>query len=227
MLQMAEETGGHAFINTNDLAHAVVRLLKPDPTSTPSPTPLPIPTGTATSAKFKSSFSSRAINLAYRRGYYADDPHKPISRRQRPAAATRSLRLRRHLRRPHRHPDMRAAMMRGGPDPTQILIKVRVLPALHRHRNHPRLRNALIRQGQRPLSPLRSRLRHRPPRHPISPQPDGKIHGAFNSSSSSSIQTAASSTSQGQDSTPTSYRTPSSRKPSPTASPGIRRSVSP
>ena len=67
--------------------------------------------------------------LAYRRGYYAASPNsvdKATATLAQPAAAHAAKGV------PHPLPPldpMRAAMMRGGPDPTQIFFKARILPA--------------------------------------------------------------------------------------------------
>jgi VWFA-related protein len=120
MLEMAEETGGRAFINTNDLTHAVTQSIE---TGSNYYTLYYSPTDTNWNGNFRKiqvKLEQPALNLAYRRGYYADNPYAPLKKGA--VAATT----------PSTAPPldvMRAAMMRGGPDPTQILMKVRVLPA--------------------------------------------------------------------------------------------------
>jgi VWFA-related protein len=119
MLQMAEQTGGKAFINTNGLSQAVASAINAGSnyyTIAYSPT----------NTKWNGSFRKIQVNLqrqgyilSYRRGYYADDPSGPTKH----VGATATT--------PATKPidPMHAAMMRGGPDPTQIILKVRVLPA--------------------------------------------------------------------------------------------------
>jgi VWFA-related protein len=119
MLQMAERTGGKAFINTNGLSQAVASAIDAGSNYyTLAYSPI--------NTKWNGSFRKIQINLqqqgytlSYRRGYYADDPEGPTKH----YGATATT--------PTTKPvdPMHAAMMRGGPDPTQIILKVRALPA--------------------------------------------------------------------------------------------------
>ena len=120
MRQMAFQTGGQAFVNTNGLADAVARAIDQGSSYYTL-------TYTPTSPKLDGSFRKIQLttdhpgtDLAYRRGYFADSPN--ASTRQQlttnpaaPATATQ--------------PTMRSAMLRGAPTPTQILFKVLVAPA--------------------------------------------------------------------------------------------------
>jgi VWFA-related protein len=128
MLAMAEQTGGHAFINTNGLAQAVATAVNSGSnyyTLTYSPS------NSIYDGKFrkiKVNLEQQGANLAYRRGYYAVDtsaskqlaktatPVTPPAPGAQPTAPS--------------VPDpLQAAMLHGAPDPTQIIFKVRVLPA--------------------------------------------------------------------------------------------------
>ena len=120
MLQMAEETGGRAFINTNDLAHAVTQAIE---AGSNYYTLYYSPTDTNWNGNFRKiqvKLQQQGYNLAYRRGYYADNPNAPLKKGALPVTTPGT---------PPPLDVLRAAMMYGGPDPTQILIKVRVLPA--------------------------------------------------------------------------------------------------
>jgi hypothetical protein len=59
------------------------------------------------------------VTLAYRRGYFADDPNKPVHRggQQNPPAGA------------VRYNAMHAAMVRGGPDPTELIFVANVRPS--------------------------------------------------------------------------------------------------
>ncbi len=139
MLEMAEETGGRAFINTNDLTHAVAQSIE---TGSNYYTLYYSPADTNWNGNFRKiqvKLEQQGLNLAYRRGYYADNPYAPLKKGA--IAATT----------PSTAPPldvMRAAMMRGGPDPTQILMKVRVLPASTDPEPNPAPRNLLNPQSK-------------------------------------------------------------------------------
>ncbi|WP_158944218.1 VWA domain-containing protein [Granulicella sp. S190] len=130
MLQMAEKTGGHAFINTNGLADAVARSIEAGSnyyTLTYSPT------NHANDGKFRRiqlNLRRDGYTLAYRRGYYADAP----------AAAPALTPVTVSNAAPHLVPlaaaptahvadPMHNAMIFGSPVPTQITLKVLVVPA--------------------------------------------------------------------------------------------------
>jgi VWFA-related protein len=121
MMQLADGTGGRAFINTNDLTQAVAKSIEAGSnyyTLTYSPL----------DAKWDSKFRNiqvklqeKGLTLAFRRGYYADNPDAPARKDDTPAVtAAKAV---------HPLDPMHSAMLRGGPQPTQIIFKVRVLPA--------------------------------------------------------------------------------------------------
>jgi VWFA-related protein len=118
MLQMAQQTGGKAFINTNGLSQAVASAID---AGSNYYTIAYSPTNTKWNGSFRKiqvNLQQQGYTLSYRRGYYADDPNGPTKH----VGATETT--------PTTKPvdPMHAAMMRGGPDPTQIILKVRVLP---------------------------------------------------------------------------------------------------
>jgi VWFA-related protein len=120
MLQMAEQTGGRAFINTNGLTQAVAKSIEAG-SNYYTLYYSPMDTNwNGSYRKIQVKLQQQGYNLAYRRGYYADDP-KTAKKGALPVTTTAGA--------PSPLDAMRAAMMRGAPDPTQILIKVRVLPA--------------------------------------------------------------------------------------------------
>ena len=128
MSEMAEATGGHAFFNTNGLAQAVAAAIDEGSnfytlTYTPS--------NQARNGEFrkiKVQLARQGLTLAYRHGYYADDPSKPPpALKDTPkqssvvdSAVTASATTAQQ--------NMRVAMMRGSPTPTEILMKVGVYP---------------------------------------------------------------------------------------------------
>jgi VWFA-related protein len=118
MLQMAEATGGHVYINTNGLSQAVKSAIDTGDnyyTLTYAPK----------NANWNGDYRNIKVvldrpnyTLAYRRGYYADDPD----------AEKHSIEEATDGDIPPSDPQS-LGMMRGAPDPTQITMKVMVLPS--------------------------------------------------------------------------------------------------
>jgi hypothetical protein len=125
MQQMADDTGGHAFYNTNGLAAAVSQALESGSnyyTLAYSPS----------DHNWNRTYRAIHVNLAgnaphnlklmYRHGYYADDPSKSVRNNTaatvtETSAATIAAKY------------SRIVLSRGAPAPSDILFKVRVLPA--------------------------------------------------------------------------------------------------
>jgi VWFA-related protein len=130
MLQMAEQTGGHAFLNTNGLTDAVAQVIAAGSnyyTLTYSPTDI------ADDGRFRSiklKLRRDGLTLAYRRGYYADAPKSRVARAPIPAAASAPgfTTLKTTSAEPAVDP-MHNTMSFGSPVPTQITLKVLVVPA--------------------------------------------------------------------------------------------------
>jgi hypothetical protein len=104
MERMAEDTGGHAFINTNGLDQAVAQA---------------ITEWKGNFRKIQVKLDDKGYKLSYRRGYFADDPNSPRSAFLNGSAPNGA---------PGPNP-MQAAMQHGAPAPSEILFKVRVIPA--------------------------------------------------------------------------------------------------
>lgn len=120
MRQMAFATGGQAFVNTNGLAAAVAKAIDQGSsyytiTYTPTDTKLD-----GSFRKIQISLPRPGVELSYRRGYYADPPNAP-GRKQLTTSAFAPTAQERTT--------MRSAMLRGAPNPTQILFKALVVPA--------------------------------------------------------------------------------------------------
>lgn len=126
MNAMADATGGHAFYNTNDLTSAAGEAVDMGSNFytlayTPANSKLD-----GRLHKIKIVSARRGLTLSYRQGYYAD-PEKVDTRISIAASA------------PHdqavstggglsQQETLRLAMMRGAPTPTEILMKVGVMP---------------------------------------------------------------------------------------------------
>jgi len=118
MMQMAQDTGGRAFVNTNGLKEAVEKAVDAGSnyyTLTYSPTNK---NWKGDYRKIEVKLAQQGYKLSYRRGYYADDPDAKVTRTRRDAAATAVP-----------FNPLQSAMQWGGPDPTEILFDASILPA--------------------------------------------------------------------------------------------------
>ncbi len=126
MMQMADETGGKAFVNTNALAESVSKAIEAGSnyytlTYVPSD-----PKHDGSFRKIQVKMAEQGLTLAYRRGYYADDARAKDAKTEvsggtgAPATGTVSSTVAKAVS---------ASMMRGSPAPSQILLKARILPS--------------------------------------------------------------------------------------------------
>ena len=116
MNMMANDTGGKASVNTNDLTGAIFKAIDDGANYY---TVAYTPTDANWNGKFRSivvKLNEQGYNLTYRRGYFADDVD-PLGNSANGAASTASASR-----------SMRTALMHGGPEPTQLLFSVRVQP---------------------------------------------------------------------------------------------------
>jgi len=126
MMAIAQDTGGEAYFNTNDLASAVSQAIDSGSnfyTLTYTPPPHSH-NDDYRSIKVELSKSSvpKGIQLSYRHGYYTDDALTP--EKASTPEATKALAQSRPT-----YSYAAAAMSRGAPMPTDIVFRVRVLPA--------------------------------------------------------------------------------------------------
>ena len=115
---MAEATGGQAFVNTNGLKEAVEKSIDAGSnyyTLTYSPINQK---WNGEYRKIHVELARPGLTLAYRRGYFADDPNLPARHGEHTAAANA----------PAPYSAMHAAMLPGGPDPTEIIITASIAP---------------------------------------------------------------------------------------------------
>jgi VWFA-related protein len=130
MLQMAEQTGGHAFLNTNGLADAVAQVVADGSnyyTLTYTPTDI---TDDGRFRGIKLKLRRDGYTLAYRRGYYADAPRTSDGGKRSLAAVSTTgfTKLTTLAPLPVDDP-MHNTMIFGSPVPTQITLKVLIVPA--------------------------------------------------------------------------------------------------
>ncbi len=124
---MAKDTGGNAFYNTNGLAQAVSSAIESGSnyyTLTYTPTNRKW-TGSYRNIRvsLNGAYAAQSYKLAYRQGYWADDPNKPHDANK-SAAITEASAATKHSAAFY----ITASMARGAPLPQDILFKVRVLP---------------------------------------------------------------------------------------------------
>jgi VWFA-related protein len=118
--QLADSTGGHAWFHANGLSDAVTRAVD---SGSSYYTLIYSPSDTKQQGEYREvrvnltgALTARGLQIAYRHGYYADDPKQPHPTTE-AAAATHSAET-----------YAAAVMARGTPAPADILFKVRVLP---------------------------------------------------------------------------------------------------
>jgi VWFA-related protein len=120
MQQMADATGGKAYMNTNDLGGAVDSAFHAGANYY---TLAYSPTDRKWNGKYRKiivhTASGTKYTLNYRRGYYADDPYRRNLDND-STAATKSAAV--------SIDGLNAAMQRGAPDPTQIIFKALIVP---------------------------------------------------------------------------------------------------
>jgi VWFA-related protein len=121
METMATDTGGHVFANTNNLAQAVQKAVENGSnyyTLSYSPSDVTWDGRFRTVKVVIDKNAHPGLSLTHRRGYYAidpDDKHEFVAN----LAAVAPV-----------HPTtLSTALLRGGPDPTEILFKLRVRPS--------------------------------------------------------------------------------------------------
>ena len=119
MLQAARATGGEAFLNTNGLTAAIAKAVNDGSnyyTLTYSPA------NKVYDGRYRAievSAPGKNVTLNYRRGYYSDDPAKPVTVGTK-AAPVADLAAKSAMTR---------SLMRGAPPATQIEFTVQVRPA--------------------------------------------------------------------------------------------------
>ena len=128
MSEMADGTGGRAFYNTNGLAQAVAEAIDDGSnfyTLTYTPTNAD---RNGEFRKIKVQLARQGFSLAYRHGYYADDPAKappPLKSQAKQSTVTDAAVSGGAV---SALQSMRVAMMRGTPTPSEIVMKVGVYP---------------------------------------------------------------------------------------------------
>jgi len=151
MRQLAMETGGKAFLNTNGLAQAVTKAIEAGSNYyTLSYTP--------TNAKQQGEYrkirvelASSGYTLAYRQGYFSEKPE--TSPRRVLSLANSSSATQATAARPADTGPMERAMLHGAPGPTEIIFKLRVLPTSRETEDHAAEGNALAQSPKADAKP--------------------------------------------------------------------------
>jgi VWFA-related protein len=121
MNTLAERTGGKAFYDTNGLKDALQQSIN---NGSNYYTLTYAPTDRKWDGRYRSvrvKLEQSDVDLSYRRGYFAYDPSVP----------------RAHEGKSQPMSVMHSAMLLGGPNPTQILFKVKIEPAAKSENNLP------------------------------------------------------------------------------------------
>ena len=127
MMQMAEETGGKAFVNTNALAESVSKAIEAGSnyyTLTYAPSD---PKHDGSFRKIQVKMAQQGLTLTYRRGYYSDDTRssaKTATAGSDGAGTTPPIAISSNIAK-----TVSASMMHGSPTPSQVLLKARILPS--------------------------------------------------------------------------------------------------
>lgn len=121
MQAMAEATGGEALVNANGLKEAVEKAIDTGSnyyalTYTPANQKW-----SGDYRKVRVEIARPGLTLAYRRGYFADDPTVPRRSAEKANAGPGQAAP---------YSAMSTAMVRGGPDPTEIIFAAYVRPAI-------------------------------------------------------------------------------------------------
>ena len=118
MYQMASDTGGHAYVDTNSLSEAVAKVIA---SGSNYYTLSYTPTDSKEDGKFHKihiKLAQPGLTMSYRTGYFADD------------SSARSKHYSEFAHSPSAPPSsFTKAMMRGAPNATEILLKLQTLPA--------------------------------------------------------------------------------------------------
>ena len=181
MSQMAEATGGHAFYNTNGLTQAVATAIN-DGSNFYTLTYTPAnPARDGKFRKIKVQLARSGVNLAYRHGYYADDPDKgpPVTQGQAPQTKVADSAVTAGTPSPLQ--TMRVAMMRGSPTPSEIVMKVAVFPVgpSTQTEDNPAPGNILSEKVHGPFRRYNVNYAIEPSDITFRRDPDGKVHAAF------------------------------------------------
>jgi hypothetical protein len=116
MNQMARDTGGEAFVNTNGLKGAIEKAIA---AGSDYYTIAYAPTNRDWNGNYRKidvKVDRPKIALSYRRGYYADDPSVPLTHREESGVKNA----------PSAYSALDNAMLWGAPDPTEIIFTAKV-----------------------------------------------------------------------------------------------------
>jgi VWFA-related protein len=173
MRDMAAATGGHAFVNTNGLAAAVATAIEEGSNFY---TISYVPTNSEQDGKLrkiKVRVDQPGLTLAYRQGYYADRHDAPETTAARINAASVSGKGLAS------QDALRLAMMRGAPVPTEMMMKVGVVPMTPAGQTEDKLA-----RRNTPIAKLPGPYRRYSVNYAVDPAdvnfmrtPDGVIHG--------------------------------------------------
>ena len=160
MYQMAIDTGGHAYVNTNDIAKSIDSALSHGAnyyTIAYTPTD---PNWNGNFRTIQVKLAQQGYTLAYRRGYFADDPDTLPKNSTAPGSTA-----------PAASDAMRLALLRGGPSRQPDRLPGPRPSRQHCHRRHCSPQQQPRQNPPGPLPPLQHRHLRRPARHGLRRHP--------------------------------------------------------
>ncbi|MGO9339715.1 MAG: VWA domain-containing protein [Terracidiphilus sp.] len=119
LMQMAEETGGEGFVNTNGLKEAVEKSIEVGSNYYTIAYTTANRNWNGAFRRIQVKVDRPKVTLAYRRGYYADDPDNPAHRGQGQDGQS--------VAPPYNA--MHAAMLHGAPGPSELIFVADVRPS--------------------------------------------------------------------------------------------------
>jgi VWFA-related protein len=173
MLAMADATGGHAFVNSNGLTAAVATAIEE---GTNFYTLTYTPTNSQRDGKLRKihvDVSRPGVMLAYRKGYYADDPNAKHAVKVDAATTAAGA--------PTPRDTLHYAMTRGVPAPAEVLIKVGVVPITPEGQTEDKVApdNEVTAKAKGPFRRYSVNYAIDPAGLVYLQGPDGKIHADF------------------------------------------------
>jgi VWFA-related protein len=166
MNQMAEATGGKAFMNTNDLKSAVGKAIEAGSnyyTLAYTPTN---PKEDGEYRKIEVKLNRPGVKLAYRRGYFTDEPS--TSKPHNEAQGTQPD--------PTAYSAIRTAMLHGAPEPDQLVFVADVRPTNTGTEPEPAPGNQPEPKTSGPYRPYTATFMLNPKDLNCDPMPDGGHH---------------------------------------------------
>jgi len=169
MNQMARDTGGQAFVNTNGLKGAIEKAIA---AGSDYYTIAYTPTNHDWNGNYRKidvKVDHPKIALSYRRGYYADDPSAPLKHNEQQAGKNA----------PPAYSALDNAMLWGAPDPTEIIFTAKMQLSIANPEDSVAPRNHVAPKIAGPFHRYTVKFTIDPAQVKCDPTPDGVHHCAL------------------------------------------------